>query len=290
MSEDGEVSVISVLYLKPRASVKLFPGHSLIYSAGVHPSGRFMVMCTSTDGWWVDLINNLSVVKLWETPQGCAIFICVKFTSSGDKCIALSSAGLMICSVHDMVLTEHRHVFEHPRHLLNWCDIADRQCVICSDKIVLWDIDTDEKQVLRKSMGRSPLNQLKQYYLFAIFLNQPLSGYILYHKWIGPEHCDQIFIMNMSGVELMMFNTKVDFVFPKLHIFDRFMITAESDGSLRLHNIVNGNVLYVFVDEQSLGFNAFVVNPATNTIRCYNRNGQCYIFAINSGRELSIPH
>ena len=61
-------------------------------------------------------------------------------------------------------------------------------------------------------------------------------------------------------------------------IFDKYMITAESDGSLHLHNLKNGEIMFVFVDEKSLRFNAFLNNPEKKTITCYNGNGNNYIF------------
>ena len=87
--------------------------------------------------------------------------------------------------------------------------------------------------------------------------------------------------MDVKGHDMLEFDTKVDPLDPKLHIFDNFMITAESDGTLRLHNLDTKEILYVFVDEQSLGFNAFLDNPVTKTITCYNGNGRSYTFEKN---------
>ena len=44
---------------------------------------------------------------------------------------------------------------------------------------------------------------------------------------------DGIVILNMKGDELVRFNTSVDNLEPALHIFPRYLLTAEKYGSLR---------------------------------------------------------
>ena len=89
---------------------------------------------------------------------------------------------------------------------------------------------------------------------------------------------DIIAIMNLQGEYITRFNTTVDGVYPKLHVFPQYLITCESDSSLRVHHMNTGDIVYVFVDHTSLGFNYFIESNFTGTFTVYNNNGRHYVF------------
>ena len=193
-------------------------------------------------------------------------------TSKEDTLIVVTADhGTHVYKVHNKHSFEHHLTFSEMKEDMDCCDVSERQCVSGGDEgMVLWNIDTGATtRVLRTHVCR-----------YVKFLQHPLR--IMYHVWEGEAggRQDEISIMDMCGRDLVTFNTTVNGLYPKVQLFHNYIITAEADGGLRVHDI-KGNVLFVFVDELSLGFNAFFENPVTKTITSYNNNGRCYTFDVN---------
>ena len=263
---------LSSLELRGSVVVKL---ETAGYRAAVHPSGEFMVVSTRHEICVVDLCN-IDIVDVFRPPEfkTAIAIMCVQFTPLGGKCIVNTALhGTHVYKVSSMRWFEHLLTFDKMKDDTWWCDVTERQCVnVSTKKLVFWDINTGGMlKVLRPefAIGNHYVKLLSSPQRVFYPVWEPVKG-----GWKVKAR-----IVDMEGNVMTKLDTTLDFGHhPQLHFFGNYVITAESDASFRLHDLLTGKILYVLVDEQSLGFSAFIDNPATNTVRCYNNNGRCYIF------------
>ena len=131
---------------------------------------------------------------------------------------------------------------------------------------MLWHVNTDKtKTLLHRKISR-----------FVKFIQ---IDHILYHlNDAAGGVFDEIRIMNMKGEDLRTFNTRVDPGEPKLLVLPKYLITAECDGSFRVHSRETSDVVYVFVFHHTQGFNSFFLNSCNNTFTAFNDNGMSFVF------------
>ena len=85
-----------------------------------------------------------------------------------------------------------------------------------------------------------------------------------------------VYTMTLDGVVLQKFSGKLDHYCSPILLNNSFLVTANEDNSIHIHDIATGETVYKFFHQSCEGFNCFAHQPRSNTLIAGNMNGKVY--------------
>jgi len=263
LNEDSQLQLRHASTLKPVGSV------SKVHCVAITPDGGHIMTCGNWELKWLE-VPTLNAIVTYDVGElihddNMDPIRGIYISPNGDRCV-LSSMQHGVIILHISDISDVTHVSSYSvRNRVFACDIHvdNERVVVASEDLLVLSLSTGELL--------TTLRQRRTYHVTLLY-NPDRLLYV--------DDDFNVNIMDMNGTDIMTFEgCKLNTIPPTLKVFDdrRRMVTGEEDGTLRVYDVVLGEMLSCFVEHRSDGFVSVAVHPSSECIVAGNFNRMIYV-------------